>query len=837
MLRSPHALLLASATFLLPLVTPASAAPRGWRAARAEYDEARARLERAAPGEIEATAEAARALGDASALLLRADPAHGVTHLITAGLASPSWRVGELATTALARAQDEEALRALVRALEEAPEALRPRVAQLLGGVRGERVVAALIRALRARHEPLRIAAARALARHGQAAASAASALRRLLDDDSRAARWAAADALEGATGARPEGFPPPAFDARTGLPDHLGHLDRVVFLLDGSEAASVEAFEDPLAPPPADDAAAAQPRTSALALAGRLVGEALRGLGAETRFALARFAGRSRWFTSDYAAAGRRDEARVWLAQRPSGRDGRRDLAGALDAALALTPLPQVVFLVLAGPPTTARGEPFAETIEAARASLWRRGVVLHVLQLALAPPPARSERARVAAAQAAHALDTLAAELALAGGGRVTRLALARPSPPPVEEPPPPADPLPADLDLGAPLSRRDARRVERTLRDALREGGPGAAALVERVAACPDARHAAPLVVELLAGEPALADAAAAGFARNGDPAVVAALLDALADARDPTHQLALLRAVGAAPGAAAARGLVKALADLAPDPARVAWRALAARPPAELAPLLTLPRLARGARGLAALAAGQAVAKATGAPAPSTEGLEVGSAALLPERFVASGVAFVLDTDREMAAPFQRPATVPPEPPLPPVSRLDAAQRELRRALAAAARDEVRVNVLTTANRSWARAATLPEAGGDDAATFVARQRPSGARDVGWALERALADPAIEEIYLLVSGPPARGLGDRDPAILAARVRSLQRQRAVPIQVVGVLGAAASDDPLEEAARRDLERALAEAYGDVAAAHGGSLEIRARLATLE
>src|SRR5690606_31271234 len=128
---------------------------------------------------------------------------------------------------------------------------------------------------------------------------------------------------------------------------------------------------------------------------------------------------------------------------------------------------------------------------------------------------------------------------------------------------------------------------------------EGGPAAAALVERIAACPDARRATPLVQGLLSGEPALAEAAAAGFARNDDPAVVAALLDALADARDPTHQLMLLRAAGAAP--AAAGGLLAALPKLAPDPARVAWRALAARPPAELAPLRTLPRVAREARG--------------------------------------------------------------------------------------------------------------------------------------------------------------------------------------------------------------------------------------------
>ncbi len=826
----------------------AQAGQREWRSARDDYDEARQRLEGGRLEAEELTA-AAGALRAAAERMLAEEADDTVEHLLEVGVPSDSWRVSKQAADLLGTVSDEAAVRALTKGLDRVPGRLRPLVAGVLGAVRHERAVSALTRALRDKDEALRVAAAEALARQGSRAGPAASSLRRLLRDGSQAVRWAAARALELVGSGRPDGFPEPLVQPLTGLPDRLAHLDRVAFLIDASEAAAAEAFEDVIARQEAEQAAAEAAEAgggkapepvgpvgpvSPQALAARLVTQALRGLGDDTRFYVARFGGRVDAFGRGWSGRRDVDAAAEWLARRPH-RDYQRDPVRALGDALALEAPPQEVFLFLVGPPSTRGPGAAAEALEALTQQLWGRPVRVHVVRLQLAPEDADSATAQLAATTAERAFGEFVSGLSLVGGGRATRIDLPRYRAPAEGEAP--AAPA-IEVDLTQPLSSRDASTVRRALKDALATGGPGAAALVEQIAACPDARRAAPLVRDLLeGGDAALAEAAVRGFARNTAPEVHAVLLDALGRAREAALQLRLLRALADGPGAAVTAGLAAAVAGLQPDPARVAWRILAGRPADQLSPIASqLGRAARSAKGLAAFHASHALAQANGRPGPATTGLTIAGDRLLPERFVAGGVGFVLDTSSGMQVTLHQPAA-PAEGEAPaPITCLDAATRELARALPAAALGEAAANVLTTTGRSWRRSA---EALGRDAAAavaFAASQRASGRRDVGDPLLSALGDPAVEELYLLVGGLPERGLGDRDPAALVERVREAQRARAVPLHVVCVLPPAPQGDPRAEAARRDLERALGDLYGTLAAESGGTFHLRAQLAGL-
>jgi hypothetical protein len=176
------------------------------------------------------------------------------------------------------------------------------------------------------------------------------------------------------------------------------------------------------------------------------------------------------------------------------------------------------------------------------------------------------------------------------------------------------------------------------------------------------------------------------------------------------------------------------------------------------------------------------------------------------------------------------------TEAPPPPAPPVSRLGATLLEAKRALKALAQAGAKANVITTSGRSWKSAVEpLDKQGLPGAERFVDDIRAGPSRDVLKALQQALGDPAVEVVHLLLCGTPVRSPGATDPAELLRLVRALQRERAVTIQIVYVLGPVGTA-AAEVAARKDLLTQLDTTYRAIAEESGGKVQIRETLLTL-
>jgi len=807
----------------------------------------------------DAHAVALDGLGVAAAALVAEDQDQAVEAIVEDLLPEESREVQAVLLGALQKGvKEDRAKDALADALLDADPPLQRVMAPALVGVEGEDLTRAYVRLLRERDEEVVLAAVRALRDRGAAASEeAAGPLRRLLREDSLAIRYETARALGAMTGQRPEGYPEPGAGFDT-LPDRHT-VDRVAFLLDFTRIGAEVAFEDALAPideaalegasggaasgdAPGEDGGAgaegeARPElVSAWQSAARAVRRnAAEALPEDAEFHAARFGARTTSFERGWSEPDRRvlEDLEAWLDDEP--RERSREVLDAIDDVLGLEPRPQEIYLFLFGLPL-GRGAAEPGVVVAAVADrLWGTGIQLHVCGLVVtsAEPPA-DELSRQAEEDRLGRFRAFCQQLAAVTGGRVQLHTLARPL---AEAGDDGAEAAPADVDIGVDLTRslssRDARKVEDRFEEAVRATTPADIKFIEAVCACPD-EDVVELALEALRGRDRdVALAAARGLARNADPRAQDEVQGAIEDADDPALQIELLRAYGVMPGPGVTAGLIEVLDELDPDPRRIAWHLIAARPQAELAEVKgQLVRPSRDLEGAAGYQATAALAKASGMPAPPATGLKAARGRLLPDRFVASGVAFVVDDQRDLADEF---TTLPPREedgdPV-PVSRIEAQASEVERALGAVRDARGRANVIATSGRSWRRSAgEVDERDVRSGGAFVAGLSPSGSRDPLDALEQALEDPAVEQVHLLVGGlPTGNAAGARDPADLAAGVRELNRRRAVPIYVVYVLPAVRDGDARAAAIRKDLLTAMDAAYRPVAEENRGTVEVR-------
>ncbi len=881
---------LVAAALLALLVLPkpqARAGEREWRDLRKTFDAALAGVDGDRGKDAEASAKLREDLRGAVDKLL-GESEQKTAELLVPHLTHRKRFVAEVAWDVLQRVRDPKATKDLVKAYEGAQGVTRALLGQALRQNPSADVTTAFVKAMRDRDAELRLAAASALGGRGaEARAAAEPVLTRALKDDVMAVRWAAARSLETLTGTRPEGYAEPAQGA-SGLLERYPY-DRVALLFDTSVAAAERAFGDVFA---ADAAAAAEdgapadgqdrpgrrrggkqeapkeeappPPVSAHDLAVRSAAEALKTFDDASGAHLMRFGGQgsARSYQDGFPPL-KGDRAKAdavaWLERAPTDRG--RDALGALRRALELSPPPQLIHVFLCGGPE-GRGAASTEELKEALADLlWGRDVTIHVTAFALAPAQEPTdERGRQARTEAEGAYAAYADAIAQAGRGRVVRVALSRPSTEPAAGPAAAAEEKKFPVDLTKAVTTRDVGTVRSAVLEAVERADAAAETFVEEVAACPD-RKVVPVVLEALrSGKHGVQQAVVRGVARNADPGATDAFVKALQDERDPGLKLLLLRACGRSTLPAGTTALVDALDGLSADAARVAWSLLAQRPPAELAE--QQGKLTRGARGLTGLAdfhARTALARASGQPAPSAAGLEVKDGAFLPDRYVVGGVAFVVDTHRDMDAVFFTPPPPPaaqgddaqqpggrgrgrgrddakkePPPPQPPVTRLGAAAREVARAREAAGKNGARGNVITTGGRSWqGQVGALDDRQRDAAIKFAQGLGTSPQRDVWKALKQAIEDPGVEVVHLLVSGTPIRSPGSGDAAELLSAVRQLNRDRAVTIHVVYVLGPSGVEGSAEAAARVDLLTALDAVYRTIAEESGGRVIVRETL----
>ncbi|MCO5167841.1 MAG: hypothetical protein M9894_15970 [Planctomycetes bacterium] len=873
-------------SLLLALAPAAHAGEREWRELKKAYDQALAEVEADRGRDPEASKKAAAALHEAAGKLVGENEAKATEALLGA-LSSRRRVIAAPAHEALTRVRDARATRELIKAYDGAQGTTKHLLARALRANPAPEVTMAFVRALRDRDADARAAAAAALGARGEEArATAEGPLGRALKDDAVVVRWAAARALEALTGTRPEGFQEPGATL-AGLLERYPY-DRVAFLLDVSQAAGERAFGDPLVTPEAQEEAAAgaaddagarrparpprrgqepkaaepPPPVSAHDVAVRAVRDVMKDLGDAPAVHLLRFAGPGALRAhGDGFAALKSDKAKAdaagFLERAPADRG--RDALGALRRVLELSPPPQAVHVFLCGGPEGRGAAGTDELREALADLLWGRDIAINVTQLTLAPAvEPTDERGRQARGEAEGAFAAYCEAIAQAGGGQVFRLAMGRPTPATEPGKPAAAEEKKFPVDLTKPVTTRDVATIRAALREAAERADAAAETFIEDVAACPDRKVLPPLLEVTRGGAFGVQQAVVRGLARNADPGAQDALIAAAKEERDPAVQLLLLTAVGRSPSANATAGLVDALGGLSPDAARVAWSLLARRPAAELA--AQQGRLARAARGLGGLAdfhAKTALAAASEQPAPSAAGLDTVDGAFLPQRFVAGGVALIVDTQRDMDTVFWTPPA-PPEPdkkqdggrggrargkdeqpaPPQPVTRLGAAVAEVQRALKALGQAGAKGNVITTGGRSWqSTAQALDERQRAAADGFVGGLATSPARDVWKALKQAIDDPAVEVVHLLVCGPPIRSVGSGEAAELLRAARGLNATRAVAIHVVYVLGPGGGPaGSREAAARADQLTALDAVYRTLAEESGGRVHVREALASL-
>ncbi|RMG15525.1 MAG: HEAT repeat domain-containing protein [Planctomycetota bacterium] len=885
---------LALLLLLLSCAATPSLARGDFKTARRAYEDARAVVEEGRkddPAALEAALLELDKQGDA---LVAADPVRGVEHLLEKGAASADRRVAARALRSLRQASAPKAKRTVARAFLKTKGRAKLLLAPVLGALGGAEATDALVRALKDRDPAVRAVSLKALATiGGQASAKAAHAVRRLLRDGSLRVRFLAADALGVFGQERPEAYPPPA-TGPFGLPDRY-YVDRIAFLVDSSTEMAPARYQDPFAEDPAaqdtpgDGAAGGdraprppkrrrkqgkdepkEPEGTAPApvapfqLAGRMVLDAVGRLdAADTSFHLARFGRDLVSYASGWNPVPRKPgELQEWFA-KVEPRDRNRDLARAFEKLLDLRPEAEEVTVFLAGPPLR-RGRPDVEgTLERLADLLWGRDLVVNVVAFEPELAPARSATEKQRRSEDSRLYSRFVSALAKLGGGSLRTVPLARyvaeDEGAAKEEPAAKAFPV----DLTKPIARKDLPVVRDALEKAIEKGDAEARAFIEDVAANPDPTKLAPQLLSLLRGEREdLARAVAAGIARNQNPKVHELVLGLLAKERDPARQLLLLAAVGPAGGAAVTEGLVELLGRAEGDVARRLWAYLAERPNEELA--LVRGKLARPAKktsGLAAYHAARALARANRRPEPASQGLGIAEGRFLPERFLGTGTAFIIDTQRDAEALFWAPTAAPPAGADPgdakgpkkkrkkrgraprkkeaaedapePVSVLAAMRREVERALRSIARSGGKANVLTTGGKAWQPTAADASKKLDSALRFLADLRTQAARDLWTPLRKALSDPSVEEVYVLVCGPPIRSPGAKDPDELLRRVWGENRAREVGIQVVYVLPPVDADDPRASARRADLLETMNAIYGGLADENFGRHLVRSSL----
>jgi hypothetical protein len=873
----------------LVVTSQAVADEKKWREQKKVYDEALAAIEGDRGVDLKKLGEAITTLRGAAAAMMAENQQKTVEHLVANGLGGKRAASEEALNALATQVTEPKAARDLQKAFEDAAGKQKLLLAEALRGQASEEVTMAFVKAMRDKDADVRAVAARALGSRGAAAKEAAQApLQKALKDESLRVRWTAARALEQLGVERPKGFEDrPA--APSGLPSSFED-DRVAFLVDVSMSAGETDFADPFAPPapvvsatptgkpdkkgekPAAPAGPAA--TSPHAIAAAAVKAAVGALGDTTAQVVRVGAtGGSRSWREGYTRfqAKDLDDVATFVERSPSDRG--RDLLAPLQRLLEADVLPHHIYVFLVGLPEGRGAGSASDTVARVKELVWGRDVTIDVVAFESQPATLPTdERGRVALNEAQGNYGKFVDELAQAGRGRASRVTLTRVEPvKPVgngggEAPPaPPAKPA-LSLDLTKAVPTRDVDKVRTAMRDATDKGDDASEKLLEDVAACPDKKLAA-LVLDGLRqasdkdGKRAAGEALVRGMNKNADPGAVGELLDALksVEKTNVAYQLLLVRAVGKSP-APVTSGLLDALGSerLSVDAQRLAWMYLAQRPAAELKDQAgrLVQRAGKLNGGLTDFHAKTALAIANGTPPPTPAGLEAKDGAFLPERFVASGVAIIIDDQREMDAVFYTPPPppAPPKPttekaprrggketeaappPPPPVSRLGAAQLEARRALKALAQGGAKANVILTSGRSWKSSVEpLEKQGLAGAERFVDDIRAGPSRDVLKALQQALGDPAVEVVHLLLCGTPVRSPGATDPAELRRLVQSLQRERAVTIQLVYVLGPVGSA-AAEVAARKDLLTQLDTTYRAIAEESGGRVQVRETLLTL-
>ena len=871
---------------LVALVTwPALADEKKWREQKKAYDENLAAIEGDRGVDPAALGKAVVALRGAVAEMMKENQQKTVEHIIAHGLSGRRVASEEALNALATQVTEPRAARDLQKAFEDAAGKQKLLLAEALRGQASEEATMAFVKAMRDKDADVRAAAARALGSRGAAAKDAAQApLQKALKDESLRVRWTAARALEQLGVERPKGFEDrPA--APSGLPSSFED-DRVAFLVDVSMSAGETDFADPFAPPApvvsatppgkpdkkGEKPAAGPAATSPHAIAAAAVKAAVGALGDTTAQVVRVGAtGGSRSWREGYTRFQPKDldDVATFVERSPSDRG--RDLLAPLQRLLEADVLPHHIYVFLVGLPEGRGAGSASDTVAKVKELVWGRDVTIDVVAFESQPATQPTdERGRVALNEAQGNYGKFVDELAQAGRGRASRVTLARVEPvKPVGNGGGEAAPLLPDkpalsLDLTKAIPSRDVDKVRTAVRDATDKGDDASDKLLEDVAACPDKKLAA-LVIDGLRqaadkdGKRAAGEALVRGVNKNADPGAVGELLDALrsVEKTNVAYQLLLVRAVGKSP-APVTSGILDALERLSVDAQRLAWMYLAQRPAAELKDQQgrLVQRAGKLQGGLTDFHARTALAIANGAPAPTTAGLDAKDGAFLPERFVASGVAIVIDDQREMDAVFYTPPPPPappkpttekaprrgaketeaPPPPPPPVSRLGATQLEARRALKALAQGGAKANVILTSGRSWKSSVEpLEKQGLVGAERFVDDIRAGPSRDVLKALQQALGDPSVEVVHLLLCGTPVRSPGATDPAELLRLVRALQRERAVTIHIVYVLGPV-GPAAAEVAARKDLLTQLDTTYRAIAEESGGKVQIRETLLTL-
>ncbi|HBP16733.1 MAG TPA: hypothetical protein DEA08_02930, partial [Planctomycetes bacterium] len=533
----------------------------------------------------------------------------------------------------------------------------------------------------------------------------------------------------------------------------------------------------------------------------------------------------------------------------------------------LDLEPRPDVIYVFLVGAPSYRARVAIDRTLTEAQRKLWGRGIQVNVVRF-VAPPAqaARTEGARALQQANEDAYGKFTNDLASMSGGSEVRIDLTRHQEKSKDEGK--EDEVALAVDLTKPFGRQDRKKVENYFEGLLtqtaeREPTSDELKLVEELAACPDPKLAAPIALDLLLkGGPAISATAARGLAANKEPRVHAEAVKRFVRERKPAGRIKLIKAIGPAKNPTVTGALIKALGMLEGDQARVAWRMLSARPADELKPEKgKLTRLAKGLEGLARAYANEALAKAAGRPMPPHAGLEVAEGHFLPERFRSKGVAIIVDSNQKMGEAFAHVPKAKPKdegkkkkkkprrgrkqeedkgeekkPETEPVSLFKAVQSEVVRAIEAVGKAEGRANVFTTGGRSWKSSAEqLKPGAGAEIGQWLENQRLGNQRDIWKPLQRALSDRAVEQIFLIVSGRPIRTAGARDVKDLLERVRGLNEDRDVSIDVIYVLPPEAKE-AMAQARRQDELNSLDALYSPLTSNNRGKVVIRTTLATL-
>lgn len=122
-----------------------------------------------------------------------------------------------------------------------------------------------------------------------------------------------------------------------------------------------------------------------------------------------------------------------------------------------------------------------------------------------------------------------------------------------------------------------------------------------------------------------------------------------------------------------------------------------------------------------------------------------------------------------------------------------TRLDTARKELSDTLERLARD-VRFNVICFDDRQEPWEKELKEAlpaAKEAARKFLDRQRPRGGTNIYDPLETALADPAVDTVFLLSDGAPSAGKFVQ-PTDILREIRKLNRKRKVVLHTICIGG---------------------------------------------